>query len=269
MKIIQLKCKINEIPSHLGLEETDTLFFATDVSRLAMLARKKNETLNLDQLVDAFLEQVPRGNLIVPAYTDNLRNGETFDWKKSKPTTGALSNKVLKRSDFTRTKDPLHSVLVKGVDSQEILALKDKSTFGEQSVFAFMDRKNGKMLFIDVTLNQSFTYLHYLEEKWNVSYRKFYKKKIKVVEDGKVMDSEVLFYTKKAGFLANIEKFEQYLKEEGIIQQYDYEGIPLILLKFSDINVHARKYLDGGGKFYRFNFPFLIKSIAKQLLGRD
>ncbi|HRP53038.1 MAG TPA: AAC(3) family N-acetyltransferase [Fluviicola sp.] len=268
MQSEKLTGSVYDLAAQLPLNETDTLFFSSDITRLVQFEKSQGKSFDVQRFIDSFIVCLPKGNVIFPAYNDNLKNNAVFNWNQTKPNTGALSNKAFKRKDFMRSQDPLHSVLIHGVDANHVTELNDESTFGPNSVFAFMDSKKGKMLFIDTTLNQSFTYLHYLEEKWRVSYRKYYTKKLTYIRNDKSQTKYVKFYTKKPGLMANIEKFEAHLIQKGIVKLYDFNGITLRFLNFEDINREAKEYLEKGGKFYRFEWKFLFRSIVKILLKR-
>jgi len=116
-----------ELPFHLNLKSDDVVFVSSDLKNFAFNAKKQQKSLNIDLFIENFQRVLSDGTLIIPAYTDYLKNGDTFDFVKSKPSTGAISNKVFKRKDFLRTSDPLHSVLVWGKHQDEILILNDES----------------------------------------------------------------------------------------------------------------------------------------------
>ncbi|NRA13614.1 MAG: AAC(3) family N-acetyltransferase, partial [Crocinitomicaceae bacterium] len=102
------------IASQLPLGKSDILFIASDIKQIALNCRSKGESFDVNAFIESFQEVLSEGTLIIPSYTDYLKNGETFDHSKSKPSTGALSNKVLRRKEFIRSTDPLHSVLAWG-----------------------------------------------------------------------------------------------------------------------------------------------------------
>ena len=129
-----LKGSYTALAEQLNLEENDTLFIASDIRQLALQARKNGDSFDANAFIESFQAVLHNGTLIVPAYTDQLKNGETFDHQKAKPTTGALSNKVFRRKDFIRTKDPLHSVFVWGTGAKELSHLDGTSSLGEGSI---------------------------------------------------------------------------------------------------------------------------------------
>lgn len=264
----QLSAPYTTIAQQLGLRSDDCLMIASDVTRLALAAKKEGNAFSVDQFVDSFLAVLSEGTLLIPAYSDYLKNGQTFDWKTANPSTGALSNKVMKRKDFIRTKDPLHSVFVKGTATASIEKLKDISTFGENSIFGFMERKAAKMLIIDVDFQNSFTYIHYLEEKWQVKYRQKYRWNLTINDGEKLKSREFHFYAKKLGILTDLDKYEHFLLETGVTKQFTYGDVSMTLIDLATIESATKEFIEKGGKLYRFSMVFLLKTIAKKILNR-
>jgi len=129
------------IASQLPLNKDDVLFIASDIKQIALECRAAGEPFDVNAFIESFQDVLSEGTLVVPAYTDYLKNGETFDHKKAKPSTGALSNKVQRRKDFIRSKDPIHSVFAWGKHADEIANLDNESTLGEGSIFGLLHRE--------------------------------------------------------------------------------------------------------------------------------
>ena len=84
---------------------------------------------------------------------------------------GFITNIALSRADFIRTKHPIYSFAVSGKYSQDFFQLNNKGSFDSDSPFAMLERVNAKMLLVDVDYQNSFTFVHYVEECNSVSYR--------------------------------------------------------------------------------------------------
>ena len=149
----------------------------------------------IDFKVDALINDLQNhvgnnGTLIFPTYNWGFCNKKTFNYHKTPSKCGALSNLVLKRSDFKRTKHPIYSLAVWGKHKKHLCSLQNKTSWGEGSPFDFMYKKNCKNLFIGLDYKEAFTMDHYFEQKVKVNYRynktftstyidEFGKKKIK------------------------------------------------------------------------------------------
>jgi aminoglycoside 3-N-acetyltransferase len=254
--------------NEFNLKQDDILFLSSDVSQIAKYFKSQGTSFDPNVLIDMLQQHVSNGTIIIPAFTDLLKNGEEFDWNKSKPTTGALSNRVMRRKDFIRTEDVLHSVFVWGKHQTEILALRDESTFGPKSIFGFMEHHPVKNVIIDVHFQNSFTYVHYIEEKRKVNYRKAYYWTVSVRKNGEVSSKKVLFYTKKWGIETNLTQLQEQLIFKGIVEQKNVHGISLLILDVSETGSEIEKFLVNGGKTHEFKLFLWFKCFVKDLIGR-
>jgi aminoglycoside 3-N-acetyltransferase len=257
-----------EIANNLNLRKTDTLFIASDILKLTLDAKSKGAKFDANLFVESFQKVLSEGNLIVPAYTDQLKSGETFHYEKSKLTTGALSNRVQKRKDFKRTLDPLHSVFAWGIDQEEVVKLQDVSTFGPSSIFGFLERKNAKMLIIDVPFQNSFTYVHFIEERIPVGYRSYKQMRFVLDKEGETSIVDCKFHTKKRGVLTDLEQFEQDMIQKGVVDVYQLNGIQLKLMNLTQMSEEILNYINKGGKLHRFDWKVYLKSWIKTILRR-
>jgi aminoglycoside 3-N-acetyltransferase len=254
------------IPAQLDLKNEDTLFLSSDISAMARVCKSQQTPFQVDTFIEAFQKQLDGGTIVIPAYTDLIQSGDVFDYAKSKPTTGAISNKVMKRKDFIRSKDPLHSVFSWGKFKDEIVSLEDESTFGRNSIFAFLHQNKGKMLIIDVDLQDSFTFVHYVEEQLQVTYRKYYPLRISRIISGEEEKLNVLFHTKKPGILTDLDALQQTLIQQQIIEVFYWENIPIFLIDLEKAYSAIDKFLESGGKLHRFELKFYVKCIAKKII---
>ncbi len=252
-----------------NLKEEDVVFISSDISNVAKYFKEKEVSFDVNTFVETLQLKLNKGTLIFPAYTDNLRNGDVFDYQRAKPTTGALSNRIGRRKDFKRSFDPLHSVYVWGVKSEEIVGLKDRSSFGENSVFGFLARVNAKFVFIDVDLQNSFTFVHYLEEKMNVSYRKNYSLTITLKNGESIVDVPINFHTKKMGISTQLYPLQDYLIRNGFLIETTSCGSKVHLSEAEDMTKGVRGFLSEKGKMYIFNIKLFAKQVVKRILGKS
>jgi aminoglycoside N3'-acetyltransferase len=253
----------------LPLDKGDILFIASDIKQLALNARSQGERFDVNAFIESFQEVLTEGTLIIPAYTDFLKNGETFDWNKAKPTTGALSNKVFRRKDFVRTLDPLHSVFVWGKHQNELAQLDGNSTLGKGSVFDFLYTHKAKMICIDVDFQNSLTFVHYVEEKENVNYRKPYQWKInRVVGDSRDLKG-FTFHTKKPWVLTDLYGLQASSVDNGVNTLYTIEGVQVQYFDLSEMHQFILNYIKEGNKLYTISLMHFVKGLAKKLLRKS
>lgn len=169
---------LRDILIALGITKNDKILVSSDVIKLIIqivegdqskLRDKVTMTHLLDEIIDCFKDIVGNGGtLLFPTFFWGFCKGKTFDYSKTQGQTGSLSNRALSRNDFKRTSHPIYSFAVWGEGADEILDLQNKSSFGYDSPFAWLHKNQGKQFYIDAI---GFTFLHYVEEMFGVSYR--------------------------------------------------------------------------------------------------
>ena len=246
------------------------LMVTADLTRLALLTRRKEGEFNIDLFIDSLKQCLGKGGtLIVPSFNFNLKNDEYYNPAKSLPITGALAVAALKRPDFTRTKNPLHSFLVWGKHAGTLAALDNKSSFSAESPFAFMKEHHAKMLLIDTTISAAFTFVHHVEEMEKVSYRKFRTIGIYLDQNSeKPVKKEYLLYAKKPGWTMDLTGLERMLTEQQIAKKMLINQVTFTLVDLhqaypiikNDINRNKSKYIA------RFSRELYLREKAKSIL---
>jgi len=257
-----------ELFKNLNLKSDDVIFISSDISKMASSCRSYDERLDINKIIETLQEILVDGSIIVPSYTDNLLDSDTFNWRKSKANTGAFSNKVMRRKDFIRTNDPLHSVLVWGKGQEEVCALKDESTFGKNSIFNFLRLKNAKFLFIDIHIQKCFTYIHFIEEQLLVHYRKPYHYNIKCIYPEKEEVRRIHFYSKKLGVSSDINDLHAILLNNNCYQSVSHRGCQIDLLEAQTVWDYATKCINNGPYLYKFSLVKYFKDFIKRYILR-
>lgn len=217
-----------KIASSLGLKEDDVVFIASDLTRLAFNCMENGESFDGDAFIDSFLTQLPHGSLVIPTYTDDYYDGMTYDVYKSKPTIGALPTVAFNREDGYRTMDPFHSMKIWGKHISLFKSSTENSTFGLNSGFGLLHQLNAKMLLIDVTIKQAFTFVHYTEESMHVPWRELRKHRITTVDcNGDINEDEFLFFTRKKGIINWFFPLQDIFIREGIMEIKTIDEIPI------------------------------------------
>jgi len=258
-----------EIADKLGLKSNDTLVIASDISQLVYTSLKHKEKFNGDLMIDSFKRVLNNGTLLFPAFIDDFKSGETFDKLKRAPEMGALSKIAFERKDFVRSNDPLHSFLVSGKNADKIVKITSDSTFGKDSIFAYLKDVKAKMLLIDVDLDHSFTFAHFVEEDQMVSYRKFVELAYKAINAESTSEDKVLkVYSKKKGIVNVLNKLEPIFIEKGAMEKIELNKSIFRLIDLGqaytiiceDINFNRGKNL------HAFEMKNYMKSTVKSIL---
>lgn len=165
----------DKILSSININKNDNLFISSDMTTLLFNYLEQGIKFDCNLFIEAVQEKIgSNGTLIFPTYNWMFCKGETFDYNKTLSKTGIFSKVALKRDDFKRTKHPIYSFAVWGKNQKELYELENISSFGIGSPFDYMYHYNYKNLFIDVSYQDSFTFVHYIEEVVggeNIDYR--------------------------------------------------------------------------------------------------
>ena len=254
----------------LDIKPGSLVMVTADLTRLALVTRRKEGEFNINRFIDDLKQCLGKGGtLVIPSFNFNLQNNEYYNPAKSLPITGALAVAAMKRLEFIRTKNPLHSFLVWGEHAEALAALNNKSSFSSDSPFAFMKKHNAKMLLIDTTVSAAFTFVHHVEEMEKVSYRNYKTIGIKVDEnEGKQARNEYLLYAKKPGWTMNLEGLGNMLKEKQIANTMLINQVPFTLVDLhaaypvikNDIERNKSKNIA------RFSLKLYLREKAKSIL---
>lgn len=165
--------RLEEYPRYMGIKKGDTVFISSDVKIMLWDARENEGKMDLGLFIQALKDAVgDSGTVIFPTYNWDFCSGKAFDYKKTSCKTGALGMLALKQHDFRRTKHPIYSFAVWGKFQSHLCSLDNKESFGVDSPFAFFKEHDVKNYVIDVSLEHSFTYVHFVEQQSGlVNYR--------------------------------------------------------------------------------------------------
>ena len=171
-----IKCK------ELGINKGDIVYISSDVTRLTMdatrqcgLKGRSGRDGFYDTLLDALTNMVGEdGTLLIPMFTWSFCRGIPYDVKKTPGEVGALGNWVLyNRTDLVRTEHPLYSFMVWGHDADRLATMHNLTAWSKDSPFGYMYENKAKNLLIDVSLEDCFTFEHFVEESLDFPIRYF------------------------------------------------------------------------------------------------
>ena len=228
-----------KIPSVLKIEKGDVILLTSDITDLFLQCQENGEIMDVNILLDNFQEAIgEEGTLLVPTYNWGFCQGKAFDYKKTPSKTGAIGNAALRRKDFTRTKHPIYSFAVWGKDAVKLAAMDNIESFGPDSPFAYLEQVNAKNVFIGASLRNSFTYIHYIEQKLGAKYR--YSKKFKShYSDQNKVDTvkEYAMYVRDLdlGVVCAPDPFVDTLYANHIVQHGHINGVPYEVIRFNDV----------------------------------
>jgi len=164
--------KYEQIIENLNIKKGDSLLLIADLTNILIDCKNNNEKFDGNKFIDSIIKKIGlKGTLLLPTFNFDFCKGKDFDYINTVPKTGALPKIGLSRKDFKRTKHPIHSFAVWGSGKEELCNLDNLSSFGNDSPFSYLHKKNVKNLTIGLDYKLGFTMVHYCEEKVGVNYR--------------------------------------------------------------------------------------------------
>ncbi|MCR4867531.1 MAG: AAC(3) family N-acetyltransferase [Lachnospiraceae bacterium] len=158
--------KIRELAKHLHIHRGQNLFVTSDVKDLVYMMMEKGDETDLNILIDGMIDIIgEEGSLVFPTFNWSFCKGIPYDHYKTPCKTGTLGKLALKRPDFDRTEHPIYSFAVWGKCREDMINIRNKSSFGADSPFTYMMEHDFDNLFIDKDLQHSFVFVHYVEEQ--------------------------------------------------------------------------------------------------------
>lgn len=168
------KKKIYEILKNhfelLGLKKKDNIIIHSDIASFGIFHSE------LPFAVFKILKKIigAKGTLAVPLFNTSLNKKKIINLEKDfgKNENSYLSKYFFKNFKHTRTLSVFHSHLIHGYTEDVFMKNKNFNSFGKNSDFDLFKRLNFKLLLFGCDAAKGCTYLHHIEEKLNVKYRK-------------------------------------------------------------------------------------------------
>lgn len=250
------------IASSLGLKTHDVVYLTVDIRNLTKACKSRNEHFDAKLFIKSFQEILLDGTIVVPAFTDYLEDGMTYDPDQNEPSTGAFSSFVWQMSDFERTLDPMHSVFVWGNKVSELVNYSHNNAYGEQSVFGFLKKNNAKFVIIDYPLQESFPYVHFVEQYLGVPYRRMSNRKYLVNIDGEQQSINFHYFRKKGWVLNDFYELQSSMSQEGVKKNLYFDDVKIQLIEAQKAFDFIKRYIRSGKRVYQIDLIYFVKRLV-------
>lgn len=202
----------------VGADDCESLFIHSDImfgSPVDGFSKKAYISILVE-----ILESLGVKNIIVPTFTYSFCNGEDYDVVNSKSLMGALSEYYRKKNGRFRTKDPLLSISVPNELKDKFRNLGNNS-LGENSGLDVIHHMDGvKFLFFGAPMEESFTYVHYVEKMLDVPYRFDISFNGRIINSGgDIEERNQSIHTACKGAKTYYPQFEDYLFDKGLVKR--------------------------------------------------
>lgn len=233
-----------KLPSILKIEKGDVILLTSDITDLFLQSQENGEILDVNILLDNFQEAIgEEGTLLIPTYNWGFCQGKAFDYKKTPSKTGAIGNAALRRKDFTRTKHPIYSFAVWGKDAVKLAEMDNIESFGPDSPFAYLEQVDAKNVFIGASLRNSFTYIHYIEQKLKAPYRFSKVFRSHYIDQDKVdtvRDYSMYVRDLDLDVVCAPNPFVDILYANQVVQHGLINGVPYEVIRFSEVTPYIQ-----------------------------
>lgn len=233
-----------KLPSILKIEKSDVILLTSDITDLFLQCQANGEILDVNILLDNFQEAIgEEGTLLIPTYNWGFCQGKAFDYKKTPSKTGAIGNAALRRKDFTRTKHPIYSFAVWGKDAVKLAEMDNIESFGPDSPFAYLEQVDAKNVFIGASLRNSFTYIHYIEQKLKAPYRFSKVFRSHYIDQDKVdtvRDYSMYVRDLDLDVVCAPNPFVDILYANQVVQHGLINGVPYEVIRFSEVTPYIQ-----------------------------
>ena len=244
---------IIEALKEAGIQKGDTIFVHSDLKSFGKINSEIRRDEFLESFYRALLETVGKeGNIIMPTFTYSFCKKEFYDPMTTPSTVGILTEFFRKLEGVRRSIDPIFSVAAIGPD-KDFFTYVGTNCFGEKSIFEKIFNKNSKIIFLGETFD--ITYMHFVEQKYNVPYRFIKKFNGKIKLNGELKD-----YT----FDYNVRPLDKEVNYnlEGIANFFEKQSI-LSISKLGNSKIRVVNAIDAFNeitKGFKNNIYLLLKN---------
>lgn len=237
MSLINNKVFYKTLVKEMQIYEGDTVYLASDLIKIILYLKIKKTTFDPNDIINYILNVLgSNGTLIIPAFNWDFCKGKPYDIVNSRAQTGSLANFILKnRVEFSRTTHPIYSFLITGKYKEKLISYNNTCGFNFDSPFDFFFKNNIKLVSLGTPPSESFSIIHYFEQKANVEYRFVKKFKSQYIDmNGKKSLKTYSAFVRKLKYKKRRTydiSFWHELERKKILFISKYKNIPLSMIK--------------------------------------
>lgn len=173
--------------NRIGISQGDNICVHTEISSFGKpVIKDKDEYMQV--IIDTIKLSVGNeGTIIMPTFTYSFCDKKVYDIQNTPSRMGILTEYFRKIPGVSRTRDPIFSFAIYGNKKQYYTDISN-ACFGEDSVYDKLYKQSGKLVLLG-TRSKGYTFFHYIESCFKVSYR-FNK-----LFSGTIMDNGIPYET--------------------------------------------------------------------------
>lgn len=227
------------------LKKGDIIDVCSDLREFMIYFYRRKETFDPNRLIDALQQAVgEEGTILIRTFNWDFCHGTPFDRRNTPGLTGALGNIALKRPDFVRTKHALYSWCVWGKERAYLTEIDPVDSFGDDSVFAWLEEKDATFLRIGATAVTGFTSIHRVEERAKIPFRYIKQFTGQYIDyNGNVTEKTYTMFVRNLDYDMHMKEKEYgaMMIKRGILKVVVFERVHIAkasLKEFSEIVYH-------------------------------
>lgn len=209
----------------IGIQEGDTLLVHSSMSKIGYLENGPKT------LVNALLNVIGNsGNLLMPTspnaslQIEYIQENPVFDVKNTPSKLGSITEYFRKLPNVKRSAHPTEPVAALGPDAQWLTEghLGEPTPYTANSPFARIYNKNGKILYLGVTLDNAGTNLHTLEDAVDFKYPVYADERFPstvIDENGKSHQIKTRVHNPEFSKRRKCDELLPMFESEGVAQQ--------------------------------------------------
>ena len=195
------KSKISEHLADLGINPNDNIMIHGNAGIASQYIYNKGE----EPIIGFFKELIGYicdGTIIVPTFTYSATKSEVFDVDRTSSNVGLFSEKFRLIDGAKRSHHPIFSVSAIGKNTSYFIDARIDDCFGKNTFFDKLYNNNVKIVMMGCDFERA-TFLHYVEQKLDVSYRYFKQFNARVHYKGKTKNFIISYFVRNTQLSTN------------------------------------------------------------------
>ncbi len=163
-----------------------------------------------------------RGTVAFPTFNFDFCEGKTYDELRTPSHMGLLSEMARRSPLARRIYHPIYGFALVGAEADSLAGkIRNVSSYGEDSFFGELRRRNGKILIINLLPENCMTFFHHVEEMVGCEYRYMKEFSGKVVDrNGREQRKTYTMFVRdrENGVITDVAPMCRKLEEQGLVR---------------------------------------------------
>ena len=219
--------------------------------------KKLNTFLNLEynvltqKLLDEIQDNLLPSNIFVPTFNYDFLKLGFYDHLNSKSQIGRFSEEFRKKFPQNRSLDPVFNYTSIKHDAIKKDSDWCRNAFKKNSFFSDYEKKNFLVINIDIPTFTS-TFIHYLENKFEVTYRYHKTFDGKITAHDKSFNFRYKYYVRDLKITSSYNglKISNFLKEKSILNTFSFHNVKVDWYYSQDLIFELSKSLKKNKNFF-------------------